>query len=105
MRFVDEDRLLGRLRRELGGAVPEAFVRWLAKQPAQPELVGSSAAAEILGVQKPHVTRLRRQGRMPAPVKVEGSNDVYVRSEVVALAAELERERSQRLAKGTTNGG
>jgi predicted DNA-binding transcriptional regulator AlpA len=76
----------------------------MAKQPSQPDLIGSSMAAEILGVQKPHVTRLRRQGRMPPPVNVAGSNDVYVRSEVVALAAELEREREQR-AKGSTDGG
>ena len=58
-----------------------------------PPLVGSTAAAAILGIPAPHVARLRRQGRMPEPVHVEGGHDVYVRSEVEALAAVLRSER------------
>lgn len=62
-----------------------------------PPLVGSTAAAKILGVPTPHVARLRRQGRMPAPVPIEGTADAYVKAEVQALARELKRERRQRL--------
>lgn len=59
-------------------------------------LVGLVGAAHILGVKPPNITRLRRQGRMPDGVQVEGSAMVYVRSEVVALAKALERERNGR---------
>lgn len=62
---------------------------------AQP-LVGLKAAAGILGVKPPNVSRLRDQGRMPAGVPVEGSADVFVRSEVEVLAVELAAEREAR---------
>lgn len=102
-RFVDERKLLRELDRRLNHvSVPEGFVAWLEDQPRAPALVGSSAAAAILGVAKPHVTRLRQQGRMPEAIPVEGSSDAYLRSEVVALARQLRRERAARQAgKGT----
>lgn len=56
-------------------------------------LVGLTGAAKLLGIAPPNVSRLRSQGRMPDGVEVEGSAMVYVRSEVVKLAGELERER------------
>lgn len=67
---------------------------------AQP-LVGLKGAAGILGVKPPNVSRLRTQGRMSAAVPVEGSADVYVRSEVEALAGELGAERSARAGAAT----
>jgi hypothetical protein len=100
---VDERKLLRELDRRLNHvSVPEGFVAWLRRQPRAPALVGSSAAAAILGVPKPHVTRLRQQGRMPEAIPVEGSNDVYVRSEVVALARQLRREREARALSAAT---
>jgi predicted DNA-binding transcriptional regulator AlpA len=59
-------------------------------------LVGLTAAARILGIVPPNVSRLRKQGRMPDGVKVAGSAMVYVRSEVEALAKELAAERGDR---------
>lgn len=61
------------------------------------DLVGAKKAAEILGVYDSHISRLRRRGRMPRAIPVDGSKSVaYVRGEVEALAVELERERKQR---------
>lgn len=60
------------------------------------KLVGLTAAAKILGVAAPNVSRLRAQGRMPDGIPVEGSADVYLREEVVKLARALKRERGQR---------
>jgi predicted DNA-binding transcriptional regulator AlpA len=81
-------------------AVPGPFVLWLERQPRTPDLVGSVAAAKILGVAGPHVARLRRQGRMPEPVPIAGTADAYLRSEVEALAVVLEHEREQRQKGG-----
>jgi hypothetical protein len=63
-----------------------------------PPLVGSTAAARILGIPGPHVARLRKAGRLQ-PVPIEGTADAYVRSEVEALDRALKRERQAR-AKG-----
>lgn len=86
-------------------AVENALARWLARQRTAPALVGTTAAAKILGIAPPHVTRLRDQGRMPDRIPVEGSVDVYVREEVEALGVELRAEREarrQRRAERTT---
>lgn len=80
-------------------AVGSALERWLARQRTAPSLVGSTAAAKLLGVQPPHLARLRDQGRMPEPIPVDGSVDVYVREEVEELAGELRAERAARAAR------
>lgn len=80
-------------------AVALAVERWLGRQRTAPSLVGTTVAAKILGIQPPHVTRLRDQGRMPEPIEVEGSVDVYVREEVETLGAELRAERAARARK------
>lgn len=95
-RFVREDLLLRQVA--LGNTGP-ALRRWLQRQRTAPDLVGATRAAEILGVQPPHLARLRRQGRMPEPIPVDGSVDVYLREEVVALGRQLERERKARARK------
>lgn len=59
-------------------------------------LVGLTAAAKLLGIAPPNVSRLRSQGRMPEGVEVGGAAMVYFRSEVEALARELTRERGGR---------
>lgn len=59
-------------------------------------LIGLTAAAKLMGVAAPNVSRLRSQGRMPEGIEVEGSAMVYVRSEVEALAGELALERNER---------
>lgn len=66
-----------------------------------PDVVGPSKAAEMLGVQPPHLARLRRLERMPEPIMVEqasGPSSVYLRSEIEALAADLRAERADRRA-------
>ena len=64
-------------------------------------LVTLREAARILGLAPPNVHRLRKQGRMPEPVPLEGraasgSFMLYIRSEVEELAKELKRERRRR---------
>lgn len=99
--FIKDDGLIRCIRSALPpgktrDAVIAAVERWLARQPRTPRLVGTTAAAKLLGIQPPHVSRLRDQGRMPEPIEVEGSVDVYLREEVVDLSAELHAEREQR---------
>jgi electron transfer flavoprotein alpha/beta subunit len=66
-----------------------------------PIVVGVTRAAEILGIPKPNVSRMRRQGRMPEPLEQDGPGaPVFVRSEVEALARELQAEREARAARG-----
>lgn len=100
--FVEDQELLGVVRQALPpgrhrDATSAAIERWLERQPTAPRLVGTTKAAEILGVQPPHVTRLREQGRMPEPLDVEGSVTVYVRAEVEALGDQLAEERRRRM--------
>lgn len=115
-RAVDERRLLGvverALRDALSGtleagdefpeevlvAVRERLRSYLEHGPA-PALVGAVAAAGILGVQPPHLARLKAQGRMPGGIPVEGTRDVYVRAEVETLARTLRREREARVRR------
>lgn len=85
--------------RDHKAAVRLAVERFLERQATAPFLVGTTVAAEILGIKPPHVTRLREQGRMPAPVAVQGSVEAYVREEVEQLARELSRERAERAAR------
>lgn len=64
---------------------------------AMPTVVGVTRAAEILGVPKSNISRLRAQGRMPSPVPQEGpGSDVWLKSEIEELAVLLAAERSQR---------
>lgn len=80
---------------ELG--VADRVADWLrAQKPRAPRLIGATAAAKLLGVQAPHLARLRKQGRMPDPIPVEGSADVYVYEEVEKLARTLRAERAAR---------
>lgn len=50
-----------------------------------PVLVGVTAAAEILGVPKPHISQ-RLKDVMPEAIEVEGSAHVWIKSEVEELA-------------------
>lgn len=60
-------------------------------------LVNLTAAARLLGIAPPNVSRLRQQGRFPEPVtEIEGGAGVYDLREVEALATELGRERDAR---------
>lgn len=86
---VTEDIKLDPTKKKLTSEQMHAALR---KQP----LVGLVAAANILGIAPPNVTRLRTQGRMPDPVHVEGSADVYLKSDIQKLARALSRERAKR---------
>ena len=102
-RFVDEGKLLELLDGKVSekplppGLNGDSDLRkWLKRQPKVPKLVSRQAAAKILGIESPHVTRYIQQGRMPEPIEVEGGYPVYVRSEVVKFGRELKRERDRR---------
>ncbi len=104
-RWVDDEAVERRERqilREEGSGDPEAdgigekLAKYLSGQPQMPKLVGAKRAAEILGIHPPHISRLRDQGRMPEPIEVEGSVDVYFEADVRDLAKELEAERAER---------
>lgn len=100
-RWVPEDGLLRVLRGVLRGSpvadsVTAAVTRYMARQPKQPDLVGATAAAKILGIPPPHIARLKAQGRLPEPVRVDGSVEVYHRDDIVALAVVLRAERQER---------
>lgn len=64
-----------------------------------PTLVGVGEAAEMLGLPKPRIARLREQGRMPEPIQELAAGPVWLRSEVKLLAEELAEERRTREAR------
>jgi predicted DNA-binding transcriptional regulator AlpA len=106
--FVERDALLKAVRRACKGAeVPtdmeadlvKRLERWAKKQAGVPDLVGTTEAAKILGMRPPHVSRLRDAGQMPEAVPVGGGNDVYLRSEVEALASERQSLAAARQAQ------
>lgn len=82
----DADRVSGRV------------LRWLGRQPSQPDLVGPKRAAEILGVRPPNLVQMRERGRVPesAEVQVEGSASVYWREDVEQVADDLQKMRTDR---------
>lgn len=96
--FLERDALCAAAERAVGrdGFNERKFRDWLRRQPRAPHLVGSTVAAGLLGVQPPHLARLRDQGRLPDPVPIEGSVDAYIREEIEALAKELAEERQRR---------
>jgi hypothetical protein len=99
--FIKDESLLRVIRQAMpaGSArdlVIQAVERFLSRQPRYPRLVGTTVAAKMLGIQPPHVSRLKDQGRMPDPITVEGSVDVYIYEEVVTLGGELHAEREKR---------
>lgn len=47
-----------------------------------PDVVGTSEAAEILGVSVPMITRYRKQGRLPKPVALLAATDVWMREDI-----------------------
>lgn len=64
---------------------------------AVPILVGVTRAAELLGVPKSNISRLRDQGRMPEPVPQEGPGaPMWVKAQVLELAEKLAAERAER---------
>lgn len=99
--FVKREGLVGALRRALP-PVPEEqaveferkMLEWMRRQPALPKLVGTTAAAQILGIRAPHMARY--EDRLPSKVKVDGGHDVYLRADVEALARVLGAEREAR---------
>lgn len=71
-------------------ATPDEARQAVKDQP----LVGLTAAAKILGIAPPNVSRLRRQNRMPEGIPVEGAAMVYLKVEVEKLAKQLAAERA-----------
>jgi len=103
-RYIEESALRRVVRQAIPNADQRAAVlaaidRYLVRQPRLPRLIGTTAAAKVLGIRPPHVSRLRDQGRMPEAVPVEGSNDVYVKDDVEDLAKELHARRQARERK------
>lgn len=62
-----------------------------------PTIVGVTRAAEILGVPKSNISRLRTQGRMPEPVPQDGPGaPMWLKPQVEELAVALAAERAGR---------
>lgn len=88
-------RALGRRLDGLASVPVENLARQVLDAAGPPDLVGSSVAAKMLGVPGPHISRLRRAGRLK-PVPIEGTADAYLLEEVRELAKVLKRERAAR---------
>ncbi len=110
IRSVDEDELLRLVERTVKDAVrrgtkdPAASAvtklkKHLAERPRLPRLLGVTEAAEVLGIRKPHLYRLRDQGRLPEPLLTLMAGQLFSAEEIEALAAELQTERSARATK------
>jgi hypothetical protein len=100
IRLIDDTELLARLHdileadTELVKAKRQADLRrWIHECP-DTRFVGSTVAAEILGIHAPHIARIRSYGEMPEPILVEGGYPVYLRGEIEELA----RKRAERKA-------
>lgn len=101
-RFVSEKALRRLVTRTLPegtqrSAMLAALTRFWARQPERIPLVGATRAAEILGVQPTHISRLRESGQLPEPIAVEGAKvSVFVREDVEELAAVMAAKRAKR---------
>jgi predicted DNA-binding transcriptional regulator AlpA len=49
------------------------------------DLIGTSEAAEILGIKVPQISRLRDNGKMPKPCATFAATDVWHRADVEAI--------------------
>ena len=103
--MIDDNELQDRIQAILGADTELASLkgysdlrRWIREQPGAC-FVGATAAACILGIPAPHITRLRQRELMPVPIEVEGGYPVYLRDEVEELAALLEEKRRERARK------
>lgn len=99
-RHIDGDKLIEKLEAEIPkipGSLWRAMAeRWLRRQPRTPRLASGQRAAEILGVQPPHLSRYKHRLN---PVNVEGSRyPLYDEDEVKELRKELNAERAERKA-------
>lgn len=94
-RYVDENEILKRVPADKRAPL----VRLLGRAPTAPDLVSRKVAAEILGVQSPHIARFEKQERMPESIPIEGTAPAYVREEIEALRDEIKTERAERRAK------
>jgi predicted DNA-binding transcriptional regulator AlpA len=66
----------------------------MAKNGRVYDLVGTSEAAEVLGVEKPRIGRYIRTGKMPTPVALLGATPVWNRGDVEALRDAMAAARS-----------
>jgi hypothetical protein len=62
-----------------------------ATRQAVPELVGSTEAAEILGVERPRISRWREKGVLPDPVAVLKAGPIWTRAQIEGFMTERER--------------
>jgi hypothetical protein len=60
---------------------------------AEDPLVGSKEAAELLGVERPRIGRLQRQGVMPEPLFELAAGPVWLRSQVESVREHIEGRR------------
>lgn len=63
------------------------------------DLVGTSEAAEILGVEKPRIGRWIHSGRMPEPVCRLNATPVWLRADVEALGESIKAVKAAKAAK------
>ena len=105
-RHVDGDelraiaaRLMGGIRADDRGRILAGLEAALRDAPRYPRLMGGKAAAAVLGVAVPNVSRMRERGTLGGAVPVEGSYDVYDRDAVEEASAALRTKREAREAR------
>lgn len=65
----------------------------IASALADDPLVGSKEAAELLGVERPRIGRLQRQGVMPEPLFELAAGPVWLQSQVESVREHIEGRR------------
>lgn len=102
--YVEDDalkRVIARALRDSGRRRLNAEMRaaevlkqvdaFLARQPLAPDVVGVAGAAEMIGVPKPRIARLREAGRIPEPLYDLPSGPLWLREEIAEVAASYRR--------------
>jgi len=99
-RFAEVEKVVKAAERAAGpderDKVAEAVRRAFSRAPKFPDLVGRKAAAEILEVNAPYITRFEAQGRLDNQVAVEGTVSCFLRADVEKLRDEVVAMRESR---------
>jgi hypothetical protein len=89
LRALPEEEARPRRRRVRRPNPSDVIATALAEDP----LVGSKEAAELLGVERPRIGRLQRQGVMPEPLFELAAGPVWLQSQVESVREHIEGRR------------
>lgn len=98
-RFVSERDVVKAALRASGGSaetMTQALNRIFGRAPRMPEIMGLAEAADAVGLRKPHLYRLRDNGRLPEPIAELANGPVFLASEINVLAKQLQGERAEK---------